>query len=288
MKAYEISPNSFCKGVLRAIKIIKNSINENTPKPIYMLGYLVHNKFVVNSFENINIITSNYYEELLKINEGTIIITAHGASPNIYKIINEKNLNLIDTTCVNVKRIHNSINAYLDNNYEVYVIGNEQHPEVKGYLGISNNVHIYNGIINSQKAFVTTQTTLVRSEVCSVLKDIQNKYPNCICNNDVCNATTNRQNAVLESINNYDLFIIIGDPLSNNCSSLYDLVIKNNKDAIKINNVEDLNNYSITKYEKIGVTAAASTPKAILLEVVDCINNNKPFKSKLTNQDYIN
>ena len=289
MKAFEIKPNSFCKGVERAIKIIKNVLNDpNTKKPIYMLGYLVHNRLVVNAFEGINVITSDYENNINNINYGTVIITAHGASPKIYNILNDKNIDIIDTTCVNVKRIHQSISAYLENGYEVYIIGNKSHPEIQGYLGISNHVHMYTNQKLEKKSFITTQTTLIEDYVKKKLKSIEEKNPLVICNDDVCNATTNRQKALLNCINDFDLFIIIGDSLSNNCKSLYDLVITHNKKAILINDANDLNNYDLSMFEKIGVTAGASTPKAILLEVIDLINNNKPFKSNLTNSDYIN
>lgn len=289
MKAFEIKPNSFCKGVERAIKIIRNVLNDpHTKRPIYMLGYLVHNRLVVNAFEGINIITSDYEKAINDINCGTVIITAHGASPKIYNILKSKNLDIVDTTCVNVKRIHNSINAYLENGYEVYIIGNESHPEIQGYLGISEHVHMYANQKLSKKSFITTQTTLMKDYVTKTLKSIEEKNPSVICNDDVCNATTNRQKALLDCINEFDLFIIIGDSLSNNCKSLYNLVINHNKNAILINNVNDLNNYDISSFDKIGVTAGASTPKAILLEVIELINNNKPFISNLTSSDYIN
>lgn len=289
MKAIEIKPNSFCKGVERAIKIIKNVLdNPLTKKPIYMLGFLVHNRYVVNAFDGIKVITSNYEKALSSIDSGTVIITAHGACPRIYEILKEKKLDIVDTTCVNVKRIHQSISAYLENGYEIYVIGNKDHPEIQGYLGISTHVHIYNNQNLEKRSFITTQTTLVKDYVTKTLSDIEKKYPSVICNDDVCNATTNRQKAVLDKINDFDLFIIIGDTLSNNCRSLYDLVISHNKKAILINDVNDLNKYDISSFDKIGVTAGASTPKAILLEVIDIINSHKPFKSNLTKFDYLN
>ncbi len=289
MYAYEITPNSFCKGVERAITIIKDILKrDDVIKPIYMLGYLVHNLNVVNAFDDITIIPNNFEEEILKINEGTFIITAHGISPKIRDLIVSKNLHIIDTTCINVKRIHQSIIKHINNNYNVYLLGNEKHPEIQGYLGISNKVSMYNGYLN-QNAYVTTQTTLVYDDVIKDIDDIKTKYPKAVIENNICNTTTNRQKALQEAINDNetDLYIIIGDKLSNNCKSLYDLVINHHKNAIIISSVNDLNSFDLSNYKKIGVTAGASTPKAILSEVIYCLNNNKPFVSTLNRKDYL-
>lgn len=290
MYAYEITPNSFCKGVERAITTIKDALtNEKVAKPIYMLGYLVHNLNVVNAFDDITIITGNFEEEISKINKGTFIITAHGISPKIRNLISSKNLDIIDTTCINVKRIHQSIIDNLNNGFDVYLLGKEKHPEIQGYLGISDKVAMYNGYL-SPKAFLTTQTTLIYDDIIKEIECIKEKYPNAIINDNICNATTKRQRALLSSLsdNETDLYIIIGDKLSNNCKSLYDLVINNHKNAIIISSVNDLNGYDLSNYKKIGVTAGASTPRAILSEVIYCLNNHKPFVSTLLKKDYLN
>ena len=300
IKAYEITPNCFCKGVERAIKLILDLIeNPLSKKPFYMLGHLVHNEDVVSFFEDkINIIKdpNNYLD---KIDQGTVIITAHGISPKTINQINEKGLDIIDTTCPNVIKIHNNIMKYLSLGYEVFIMGSENHPEVKGYLGISDRVHIFDSslvkshIINNkdQKVYITTQTTLIYDEVIKKCKDIKNDFvKNVVIEKKVCNATELRQKGLINNLNNFDMFIIVGDKLSNNCKSLYNIVKNNGKEVILIRNVNDLNNYHdlLNKFTSIGVTGGASTPKAILKEVIEEINMNpKVYISKLSKADYI-
>ena len=289
-KAIEITPNSFCAGVQRAMMMINEVIDNDNLKPFYMLGYLVHNRNVVSYYEDyITVIKDNFEEAINNINKGTIIITAHGISPKVIKKIKEKNLNIIDTTCPNVTKVHNYINEYLDNGYSVYVMGSNKHPEVIGYLGISENVKIYEkGMTFPEKSFLTTQTTLIYKDVLKEFENIKINNPNVILSKEVCSSTSKRQEALINSFGKHDLYIIIGDKLSNNCLSLYNLVINNNIDAIMINSVNELNYYDLDKYKSIGVTAGASTPKAIVNEVIEQINcNNKHFESKLTKKDFI-
>lgn len=289
-KAIEISPNSFCAGVQRAMMMINEVINNEDLKPFYMLGYLVHNRNVVSYYEDyITVIKDNFEENLETISKGTIIITAHGISPKIINKINDKNLNIIDTTCPNVSKVHNYINEYLNNGYNVYVMGSSKHPEVIGYLGISDKVKIYEkGMTFPKKSFLTTQTTLIYNDVLKEFEQIKLDYPDVILSKEVCSSTSKRQEAIINSFGNFDLYIIIGDKLSNNCKSLYDLVDKHNYNVIMINNVDELNNYDLSNYNSIGVTAGASTPKATLYEVIEQINNGtKVFQSNLLKKDYI-
>lgn len=288
MRCYEISPNSFCNGVLNAINKIKNYLERgDCEKPVYMLGYLVHNKFVIDSFDDIIVIKDNILNKIDEITKGTVIITAHGTSPLIYNKLRQKNIKIIDTTCPNVLRVQTLIKSYINDNYKVYLLGNPNHPEIKGYLGIDENVSMYNGEKLPTNSYITTQTTLNYNETISKLSEIKHLNPDAICDNNICASTINRQNAVLKSINDYDLFIVIGDSLSNNCKSLFNLIKSYQKDVIIIESVNDLIKYNISKYNKIGVTAAASTPKVILKEVIDVINNNKPFTSTLSRKSYI-
>lgn len=295
MKATEIKPNGFCNGVKRAIKMIIDIANDkNTIKPIYMFGYLVHNKKIINSLieeYNIILIKDNFSAKLKEIKTGTIIFTAHGISPDIYEIAENKKLNIVDTTCPNVLKIQNIIKEKIKENYNVVVIGNKNHPEINSYLGISKKVSLYDkekDYRNIDNIFVINQTTLIYEDVLKIYQQIKDINPNCEIVEEVCNATKVRQKAILDNLDKYDLFIIIGDKLSNNCDSLYKLAKNYQKDAIKIESCEELNEIDLSKYQNIAVTAGASTPPAILDEVIIQINNNtKEFKSNLKNIDYI-
>lgn len=295
MRAFEIKPNGFCNGVKRAIKMINNIVSDNnTIRPIYMFGYLVHNKKIINSYiedHGIILIKENFIENLMSINYGTIIFTAHGISPKIKQIAIDKGLNIIDTTCPNVSKIQRLINEKINENNKVIVIGNNNHPEVLSYLGISDKVSLYDKDIDYSSLsnlFIINQTTLIYEDVLKTFDYIKKQNNNADIVEEICNATKVRQKALIENMNNGDCFIIVGDKLSNNCDSLYKIALNNNKYAIKIETVEELNNYDLSKFNKIGITAGASTPPAILKEIITQINTNtKQYKSNLKNSDFI-
>ena len=296
MKAYEIKPNGFCNGVKRAIRMINEIVNDSTtPRPIYMFCYLVHNKKIIYRFiedYNVILIKENYIENLTKIKEGTVIFTAHGISPKIKQIAIDNKLNIVDTTCPNVFKIQKLIKEKVSNNYNVLVIGNNNHPETMSYLGISDKVSLFNKELdysNLEKVFVINQTTLIYEDVLKSFELIKNQNINAEIVEEICNATKIRQKALKENLDNFDCFIIVGDKLSNNCDSLYKIAIQNNKDAYKIETVEELNDIDLTKYKKIGITAGASTPPKILYEIIDQINSKShKYISTLNNNDYIN
>ena len=275
MLIQEIKPNGFCGGVKRALRIVNANL-DSFPKPVYMLGYLIHNKHVIKSFENkgIIVLTNDLENEIDKITEGTVIITAHGISPYLRSKLIDKNLNIIDTTCTNVLKIHEIVSKKINNGYDVYIIGNNNHPEVKGILGISNKVKIYNENIRfNKKTFICNQTTLNYSELNETFKKIKNMDPNIEINNEVCSATRMRQEGILNNYKNFDLIIVVGDKLSNNCNSLYQLSKSLGVDSIKIESALELNDYDLSKYSSIGVTSGASTPREIFDEVLDKLNN---------------
>ena len=294
MKVQEIKPNGFCGGVKKAIRMI-NENYEQLKKPIYMLGLLVHNKKIVEAFSEKGIIVckGSPEDELNNILEGTVIFTAHGISPKTKQKAIEKGLNVVDTTCVNVQKVHTIIKNKINEDYNVLVIGKDSHPEVKGFLGISDKVNVYtnsNNILN--KSFIINQTTLNYDELIKEFNQIKENNQNkdiVICE-EICNATKVRQNAIKENAHKYDLIIIIGDKLSNNCKSLLNVALNNNVDAIQIETIEDINSYDLSKYEKIGVTAGASTPRCIIDEVINSLisyDKNKMYISTLKSNNYL-
>ena len=184
MKAYEIKPNGFCNGVIRAIKMINKILEDpNTPLPIYMFGYLVHNKKIINGFienHNIILIKEDFANTLTNIKKGTVIFTAHGISPKIKQIAINNNLNIIDTTCPNVLKIQNKIKEKINDNYKVIVIGNNNHPEVMGYLGIDSNIEMFDESLAFNNAVHITKMadTIIskKNGVPSVSNELASKY----------------------------------------------------------------------------------------------------------------
>lgn len=274
----EIKPNGFCGGVKRAIRIVNDGYN-NFPKPIYMLGYLIHNKHVIKDFEEKGIIVldKDLDNEINNIEKGTVIITAHGISPKLRERLINKNLYIVDTTCTNVLKIHEIVSKKVNDGFNVYIIGNKNHPEVKGILGISDKVQIYdenNNDLNS-KTFICNQTTLNYNKLNETFNKIKKVYKNVEINNEVCSATRARQEGIIENYHKYDLIVIVGDKLSNNCNSLYELAKSLGVDAIKVEYADELNNFNLSKYHSVGITSGASTPREIFELVYNKIKNIK-------------
>ena len=294
MNVIEIKPNGLCGGVIRAIKMIVDALSDpKTIKPIYMMGNLIHNKHVVNSFtsQGIILIKDNYYEKLDEIQNGTIIFTAHGISPKIYQKALDKGLNIIDTTCPKVLNIHNKIKDLVNNNNKILVIGNENHPEVIGYLGISDNIKVYQkGMDTTGFNYVVNQTTLIYDDVLKEFNEIKESNPIITIHEEICRATKERQFALKSWLDKIDCLIVVGDKTSNNCNSLVNLGKSSGISSFLLESVNDLNDYDLTCFRNIGVTSGASTPRKVLEEVIDNLkdyNKDKRYVSKLKNSDYL-
>ncbi|HHU56109.1 MAG TPA: 4-hydroxy-3-methylbut-2-enyl diphosphate reductase [Acholeplasmataceae bacterium] len=291
MEIVKITPQGFCKGVIRAIAIINKALeNPNIKRPIYMLGGLVHNKHIINAYKNKGIII---IDSIDNIHNGTIIITAHGISKKIIKEIKDRGLDIINATCFDVLKTHDLIQKKLDEGYDIILYGKSKHPETKGILGISDKINLIESIndidnlnINNLKLAFATQTTMGYSDVLKIIEKLKLKYPHIETYEEVCTATKLRQNALIETVD-ADLYIIVGDPTSNNTNKLREICEKMNRKTVMIENTLDLKNINFEGINKVAITAGASTPPAIVNEIIDAIKT-KDFNTKLTDHDYLN
>lgn len=292
MEIVKISPQGFCKGVIRAIAIINKALkNDNIKRPIYMYGGLVHNKHIIDAYQEKGIII---VDSLENIYSGTIIITAHGVSDKILKLIRDRHLGLINATCFDVLKTHKIIKDKLNEGYTIIFYGKRTHPETKGVLGISDEIvlvekseDIEHLIINNPKIAFTTQTTMSYLDVRSIIDHLKLRFPHMETFEDVCSATRLRQTALLEQVDNADLCIIVGDPTSNNTNKLKEVCEKHtNVPCIMIEKVTDLANYDLTNIKKIAITSGASTPTAIVNEIIKGLQENN-YQTTLTCDDYL-
>lgn len=299
MKITKLTPQGFCKGVTKAIYIINKALeDENIQKPIYMLGNIVHNKNIVKAFENKGIIIldgESRLKMLDHINQGTVIFTAHGVSEAVKEKAIKKGLNIIDATCRDVKRTHQIIKDKLSEGYHILFYGKEGHPETEGVLGLSKQITLVNKNTSieqlpfySGKMILTNQTTMSYHDVIEYYEILKNKYPQLELLEEVCSATRRRQEAVAQA-KDFDLCIIVGDHLSNNTKMLKEVSeSKAHINAILVEDVKDLQGIDFTKYKNIAITAGASTPNAIVEEIIQAlINKEQIFISKLTDLDYL-
>lgn len=292
MEIIKISPQGFCKGVIHAIAIINKALqNPDIKRPIYMYGGLVHNKHIINAYREKGVIIVDKIDDIYS---GTVIITAHGVSDKVLKLINERHLGLINATCFDVLKTHRIIKNKLNEGYTVIFYGKASHPETKGVLGISDEIKLVEKgedieqlQIDNPKIAFTTQTTMSYLDVEKMIESLKRRFPNMETFEDVCLATKLRQNALLEQVREADLCIIVGDPTSNNTNKLKEVCEKHtNVPCIMIESITDLTKYDLTKYKKVAITSGASTPTAIVNEIIKGLKEQN-YQTTLTNDDYL-
>ncbi|MBS1476623.1 MAG: 4-hydroxy-3-methylbut-2-enyl diphosphate reductase [Acholeplasmatales bacterium] len=278
MKIIKLSPQGYCGGVKRALKLIIDANNDpNVKKPIYMLGNIIHNKNVIKKLNEMGIKSvdgkKTRLELLEEINEGTIVISAHGVSPSVFIRAKEKGLNIIDASCPNVYTVHHNIKKYLKKNYDIIYIGTKGHPEAEGVLGISDKIHLIsnkNDLLSlslSNNIYVSNQTTLSVYDIKELFEAINKKYPDAIIDDKICNATTLRQRAVMEQ--KADLCIVVGDKSSSNSLKLQS-VCQNNAHikSYLVENEADLDPSWFKDVNVVSVTSGASTPDEVTEKVI--------------------
>lgn len=291
MEITKITPQGFCKGVIYAIKQINIVLKNNKyKKPLYMLGGIVHNQHIIDAFKEKGIEIINTIEN---INEGTIIITAHGVSNTLKQKILSKGLDIIDTTCLEVRKIQDIINKKEKESYSIIYFGTSSHPECKSIIEDHKDLKLIEKIedidkldISNNKLFFASQTTLSNSDVKKAFEILQNKYPYITKASDICNSTFLRQNALNKEIDNFDMILVVGDKNSNNTTKLLSIA-KAKKEAYLIENIEDLKTIDFSKVKRLGITAGASAPNLLVDEIIKTIKD-KDYISKVVNQDYIN
>lgn len=289
MKVLKISPRGYCYGVVDAMVIARNAaLDKSLPRPIYILGMIVHNKHVTDAFQEEGIITldgNNRLEILEKVDKGTVIFTAHGISPEVRELAKQKGLVTIDATCPDVTRTHDLIREKQGEGFQVIYIGKKGHPEPEGAVGVApdivhlveNEADVKNLSIESEKIIVTNQTTMSQWDVRHIMELVQEKFPHAEFHNEICNATQVRQEAVAEQAGEADVTIVVGDPKSNNSNRLAQVSeeIAGTK-AYRIGDISELNIEWIRDAKTVAVTSGASTPTPITKEVISFIEQFDP------------
>ncbi|MGM9926641.1 MAG: 4-hydroxy-3-methylbut-2-enyl diphosphate reductase [Bacillus sp. (in: firmicutes)] len=281
MNVIKISPRGYCYGVVDAMIIARNAALDKTlPRPIFILGMLVHNHHVTEAFEEDGIITldgKNRLDIINQVESGTVIFTAHGVSPEIRKVAEEKGLVTIDATCPDVTVTHDLIREKKALGYHVIYIGKKGHPEPEGAVGVAPDiVHLVENVqdvenlqLDAEKIIVTNQTTMSQWDVQEIMERVQEKYPQTEIHKEICNATQTRQEAVAEQAGAADLLIVVGDPRSNNSNRLAQVSeeIAGTK-AYRVADVSEIDPEWLKNIETVAVTAGASTPTPITREVI--------------------
>ena len=265
----------FCFGVNRAIESCYNQIGNGK---IYTYGSLIHNKEVTKDLESKGV---KVIESLNGIDEGTVVIRSHGVGKYLYDELEKKGINYIDGTCPFVKKIHNIVKENFDKGNNIIIIGNSKHPEVMGINGWCENSatiiedisEVENININLEKdTTLVVQTTFRGSKFEEITKAVKSRIDNIKIYNTICSATDERQREAVELSQKVDKMIVIGDKSSSNTQKLYEICKKYCQNTYYIETICDLVLNIFHSNDKIGITAGASTPSAIIKEVISTMS----------------
>ncbi|MFH1752486.1 MAG: 4-hydroxy-3-methylbut-2-enyl diphosphate reductase [archaeon] len=295
--------SGFCFGVQRSLNLVKTVFNKDK---VYLLGPLIHNNLVIKKLEEKGAIVVKTIKE---IPENTVvIIRAHGVAPEVYLQAKQKNLKIIDATCPFVKMVQDKAKSLNEKGYLVVIVGEKEHPEVKGILGNAVKAVIIekpaevNSIFNksnnkvSQKELekkstneeinnnlflpaynkigVVSQTTQSNNNFAEIVKQLCFKGREVRAFNTICNATHQRQHSALEIAKKSDLMLVIGDKSSGNTKRLFELCSQV-KETKWIESVKELQDNWFENVKVVGVTAGASTPKWVIDEVIKLLEKVK-------------
>ncbi|WP_129736983.1 4-hydroxy-3-methylbut-2-enyl diphosphate reductase [Massilimicrobiota timonensis] len=288
MQVKAITPRGYCKGVVRAIEIAKNAQNEQ--QPIYILGMIVHNQYIVDALkergiQTIDIPGQTRLELLNQIQHGTVIVTAHGASEQVFEKAKNKGLNVIDASCLDVIKTHDLIKEKLNEGYDILYIGKKGHPEAEGAISIDEKrVHLITSkndiqMMDPNKHYVmTNQTTMSLYDVYDLCEYAKTILPHVTIEKETCTATKIRQEAIKNMEEDIDIVFIVGDPHSNNTQKLASIASEK-KEVHMIESLDDLNINWLKGKKKAAVSSGASTPTYLTNQVIEFLhqfNENDP------------
>lgn len=261
----------FCFGVKRACDTAF-AVAKESKEMICSYGPLIHNEEVIKCLEMKGVVTMESIEALKP--EGKTIIRSHGVGEDVYKLLKEKSIEIIDCTCPYVTKIHRIVKEYSEKGYTILIAGDPDHPEVQGILGWCNG----NGYgVNEQKTVdnipvydkicLVSQTTLTEKMWESVKRAVQARFLNPVIINTICSATSDRQCSAAALAKISDLMIVVGSRNSSNTNKLFQ-ICSENCTTILVAGKGELNPGILKDKNSIGVTAGASTPDWIIEEVI--------------------
>lgn len=278
MKVKAIVPRGYCKGVVKAIEIAKKASEQEGP--VYILGMIVHNQYIVNALEELGVHTIDHkgktrLELLDEIDQGTVIITAHGAGENVFVKAKEKGLNVIDASCLDVIKTHDLMKDKLQQGYEILYIGKKGHPEAEGAISIdTEHIHLIStqqdiDQMNPNKSYIiTNQTTMSLYDVYDLCEYAKKTLPDVEIEKETCTATKVRQEAIGNIEDDVDIVFIVGDPHSNNTQKLASIASQK-KDVYMIESLQDLDIETLKGKHFAAVSSGASTPTYLTNQVIE-------------------
>lgn len=280
------APRGFCAGVDRAIRIVELALDRYQP-PVYVRHEIVHNRYVVDSLKAKGAI---FVESLDQVPDGVpVVFSAHGVPKAVPAKAEARGLDYIDATCPLVSKVHRQAERAHEAGSQIIFIGHAGHPEVIGTLG-----QLPDGVIilvesvddiaalppmDDSKLTYLTQTTLSVDDTRDMIVALQHRFPKISGprGEDVCYATSNRQEAVKSIVGRCDRMIVIGAPNSSNSLRLVEVAERSGIPAHLVQRGADIETQWLENIETIGVTAGASAPETLVREVIDAIAAYRPI-----------
>lgn len=275
------NPRGFCAGVDRAIDIVNRALDV-FGAPIYVRHEVVHNKFVVDSLRERGAI---FVEEIEQVPDDVILIfSAHGVSQAVRTQAQDRGLQIFDATCPLVTKVHIEVTRYSREGCECVLIGHAGHPEVEGTMGqydnskggeiylVEDEADVAALVVKNPEALAyVTQTTLSMDDTARVIDALRKKFPSISGprKDDICYATTNRQDAVRQLALECDLVLVVGSPNSSNSNRLRELAERCGTQAYLIDGPDDIDQEWIQNRSCIGITAGASAPEVLVKQVIE-------------------
>ena len=269
-------PRGFCAGVDRAIEIVARALKK-FGAPIYVRHEIVHNTYVVNDLKAKGAI---FIEDLAEVPPGaTLVFSAHGVSQAVRKEAQERGFQIFDATCPLVTKVHVEVAKLHREGYEFIMIGHKGHPEVEGTMGqLSDGIYLVEEasdvphvrVKDPSRLAVVTQTTLSVDDAAEILRAVKKHFPEVRepKKQDICYATQNRQDAVKVMAPQVDVVVVVGSPTSSNSNRLRELAERLGTPAYMVDAAEDVQAEWLDGRSKVGLTAGASAPEALVEAVI--------------------
>jgi 4-hydroxy-3-methylbut-2-en-1-yl diphosphate reductase len=271
------APRGFCAGVSFAIEVVELALRAYGA-PIYVRHAIVHNEWVVKSFEDRGVI---FVEDPTEIPFGSpVVFSAHGVSPEIRRIAKERDLIVVDATCPLVTKVHNEVKHYAMKGYKMIYIGHKGHVEAEGTMGEAPDEMV--GFVETpaeaealeiphyEKLAVLSQTTLSVEEVMATMAVLERRFPHLAkpAKSDICYATTNRQHAIREIAEKSDLVLVVGSTTSSNSNRLREVAELLGAESHLLMSPDQIMPSWRTDYKTIGISSGASTPEKLVEDII--------------------
>lgn len=287
MKIIKAKNGGFCFGVKSAVDAVKKNAGEHT----YTLGDVIHNERVTTELRALGVKTVDSVDEIHD-DEATVVIRSHGAPPEVYEEIARRGYKLIDATCPFVKKIHELVRAHHEDGYKIVIIGNADHPEVKGingWCGFDATIADENFDFSSLDADVKTcfveQTTFSTEKYLQILKKIQkDRFKTVEIFDTICYTTVSRQNEAKKLSGICDKIIVVGSPNSSNTRKLIEIADSGRAQAFGVSGAAELNSLNFCADDTVGVIGGASAPEESIMEVIKYMSQEF---TKAVNEEFL-